>query len=116
MLTPAEADALRALLRLFKPDLVMTGKAGGVDACAEEIANDEGFRVTVHAANWRQEGKSAGPRRNQRMAEIAGPQGICVAFRGARGTADMMKRAKASGMNVIDLRRQYPLTPEPDGG
>lgn len=44
-------------------------------------------------------GKAAGPIRNQRMLDEGKPD-LVVAFPGGRGTADMVRRAKAAGVPV----------------
>jgi hypothetical protein len=51
-------------------------------------------------ADWRKYGAAAGPIRNQRMLE--GPPDIVVAFAGGKGTADMVQRARAAGIAVIE--------------
>jgi hypothetical protein len=44
----------------------------------------------------------AGHRRNQRMLDEGKPD-LVVAFPGGRGTADMVRRAKAAGVEVIEI-------------
>jgi len=53
------------------------------------------------AAEWGKYGKSAGPRRNQRMIDEGRPN-LVIAFPGGRGTADMIRRAKAAGLEVLE--------------
>lgn len=50
----------------------------------------------VFPAHWEQEGRAAGPRRNNRTL---GPD-LVVAFPGGKGTADMVARARAKGVRV----------------
>jgi hypothetical protein len=54
----------------------------------------------VYRADWRTEGKVAGPNRNQRMVD-AGVD-VCLAFPldGSRGTWDCVRRARAAGIPV----------------
>lgn len=47
---------------------------------------------------------NAGPDRNQRMIDDGKPD-LVVAFPGGNGTADMVRRAKAAGIEVITLSR-----------
>lgn len=77
---------------------IMHGGARGADALADSWADQSGAEVQVFDADWEQHGKAAGPVRNQAMAD-AGADG-CIAFPGGRGTADMVRRAKAAGIKV----------------
>lgn len=45
----------------------------------------------------------AGPRRNQRMIDDGKPD-LVVAFPGGRGTADMVRRARAANIAVLEIR------------
>jgi hypothetical protein len=51
-------------------------------------------------AEWKKYGPAAGPIRNQRMLDW-GPD-LVVAFSGGKGTADMVRRARAAGVEVIE--------------
>lgn len=53
-------------------------------------------------ADWKRYGRGAGPVRNQQMIEEGGADG-CIAFPGGRGTADMVRRAKNAGLDVIEV-------------
>ena len=50
-----------------------------------------GIRYWTFEANWREFGKAAGPIRNQAMI-VDGRPNMIFAFRGGRGTADMVRR------------------------
>jgi hypothetical protein len=50
--------------------------------------------------DWKRHGPAAGPMRNQRMLDW-GPD-LVVAFAGGKGTADMVRRARAAGVDVIE--------------
>jgi len=56
----------------------------------------------VFLANWRTHGKAAGPIRNQQMLDEGRPH-LVVAFPGGTGTADMVRRAKAAGVPVMEV-------------
>lgn len=76
----------------------------GADLLAEEWAIYHrvpfwSYPVTVE--DWKTRGKKAGPLRNQRMLDERKPT-VCIAFPGGRGTADMVRRATAAGIEVID--------------
>ena len=62
-------------------------------------------------ADWQKHGKSAGPIRNQRMI-YEGKPNLVVAFPGGRGTADLVSRAKAHQIEVIEVAARSP----PEGG
>lgn len=78
---------------------VVSGSCSGADRFGERAANHYSLKVTRFPAEWDKYGKSAGPKRNEKMAEYAD---ICILFPGGRGTADMKARAKAHGLEVVD--------------
>lgn len=62
-------------------------------------------RKVTHApfvADWHEHGKAAGPIRNQRMLDEGKPD-LVLAFPGGRGTADMTRRARAAGIEVVEV-------------
>lgn len=79
---------------------IMQGGATGVDQFARDWAAYRGVKRWVCKADWTKHGKAAGPIRNQRMLEWA-PDAL-IAFPGGKGTADMISRAKAAGVEVIE--------------
>lgn len=81
---------------------VIHGGASGADKLAHDWAFTYAHKVEIYHADWIREGKSAGPRRNQRMLDIGQPDCV-VAFPGGRGTADMVRRAKAAGIKTIEV-------------
>jgi hypothetical protein len=84
---------------------VIHGAARGADRLAGEWAQDRGVHAEPYPADWQNDGKAAGPIRNQRMLDIAAPDGV-IAFSGGRGTADMVSRAQTAGVPVLDLRNR----------
>lgn len=84
-------------------DLVIHGGARGADSLAGEWAAAEKIPVCVFPANWTHVGKGAGPIRNAAMLRFGQPDAL-VAFPGGTGTADMVTRAKAAGLNVWQPR------------
>jgi len=80
-------------------DLVVTGGAFGADALADQWAEARGIARAVFPANWKGEGRSAGHRRNERMLRICRPHRV-IAFPGGPGTANMVERARAAGVEV----------------
>jgi hypothetical protein len=79
---------------------VIVGGAPGADYWSEAWAYHRGIPFTVFKADWAKHGKAAGPIRNQQMIDQGKPD-IVVAFKGGRGTADMIRRAEAAGLLVL---------------
>jgi hypothetical protein len=78
------------------------GGARGADSLCAAWASVNGVPVQQFRADWNKHGKGAGPIRNQRMIDEGKPD-VAVAFAGGRGTADMVRRCKASGIPVIEV-------------
>lgn len=98
---------VEAVLSAYLPSHDLhVGDARGADALALTYARRIGVNGRVYRAHWDSEGKSAGPRRNERMLDTAGPA-ILIAFRlrdsasGARGTDHCIASAKRRGIPVI---------------
>lgn len=83
-------------------DCLAHGGASGADSLAGEWAAANHTKISIYPARWKAEGKKAGPRRNQRMLDEFKPDYV-VAFDGGKGTADMCRRAEASGVPVVRL-------------
>lgn len=79
---------------------IIHGGASGADDCADQWAVVNWCGLEIFRADWETHGKSAGPIRNQRMIDDGKPD-MVVAFPGGRGTADMVRRAERSGIQVI---------------
>lgn len=103
-----ESAAWNALSRLFdergEPEIIIHGGASGADAIAADYAHRNRIRCHAYRAAWRKHGKAAGPIRNQRMIDEGRPD-LVVALPGGRGTADMVSRAKAAGIEVVEIAR-----------
>jgi predicted subunit of tRNA(5-methylaminomethyl-2-thiouridylate) methyltransferase len=90
-------------LQKLPPDtIVIHGDCRGADKMAGHIAKRLGFAVEVYPADWSL-GKKAGPIRNAQMLKDGKPDKV-VAFHHditkSRGTANMVKQAKAAGVTV----------------
>jgi hypothetical protein len=84
---------------------VIHGCAKGADSLAAQWAANAGADNVVQVpfrADWTNFGRRAGPIRNQRMLDEGKPD-VVVAFPGGSGTADMVRRAKAAGLEVIEV-------------
>lgn len=88
----------------FPIDVLIHGGAKGADKGAEKWGKSEPkCRVIEFKANWNKHGKAAGPIRNQQMLDEGKPD-VVIAFPGGKGTADMIKRARFSGVEVIEVK------------
>ena len=81
---------------------VIQGGASGADHeariwCCARLVSYENY-----PAKWGEHGRAAGPIRNQQMLTEGKPD-LVVAFPGGRGTADMVRRAKAAGVKVVEV-------------
>lgn len=96
------ASRLHDWLGRVKATEVIHGGARGADTESGKIAAGRGLSVRVFKADWEHDGKRAGPIRNQRMLDEGRPD-IILAFPGGRGTEDMVRRAKAAGIKVVEV-------------
>lgn len=81
---------------------IISGMAPGADTFAAEWAERSGFPLHRFPADWNKHGRAAGPIRNQQMLDEGKPD-LVVAFPGGRGTADMVRRARAAGVEAIEV-------------
>ena len=89
--------------RIQDPRLVVvTGVARGADWLAREVAIEIGHDVVDVPALWNLYGKAAGSIRNDVIAAL--PLRYLVAFPGGAGTADMVRKARKAGIEVIEVR------------
>lgn len=92
---------------LYGFTVLIHGAAPGADRVAVGWALAARIPPMGFSADWRTQGKAAGPLRNQRMLDVAKPE-LVVAFPGGRGTADMTRRAEAAGVKVIRVAGSTP--------
>ena len=95
-------NAMLQLMTYNLIDEVIQGCAEGADKCGEAWAKENmvairHFRITK--AQWEKYGKSAGPRRNRAMAQVAD---CLVAFWDgkSRGTKNMIEEALKRGLEI----------------
>lgn len=82
-------------------ELVIHGAAKGADTEAARWCSLRKVPSWPCPADWSQ-GKAAGVLRNQWMLTETSPT-HCVAFPGGTGTADMVRRARAANVPVIEV-------------
>lgn len=106
--TLEERECIRATLddiaNQYIIDMVVTGDATGTDRVALVWAKFRELPFRKFVADWHSRGPAAGPLRNQRMLDVGKPS-LVIAFPGGRGTADMVRRARAAGVRVIEVAR-----------
>lgn len=82
-------------------DLLIAGGCSGADQLAELWANERGVAIKIVPAKWDVYGNYAGPRRNTEMALLK--PDLVVAFKGGRGTQDMVNKARELGIPVKEV-------------
>lgn len=95
----------RVLLQLHREsgiDVIIEGGARGADALAKRWAQSLPLPVMEFPANW-EDGVTAGPIRNAAMLEFGKPD-LVIAFPGGKGTADMVAKARAAGVEVREIQ------------
>lgn len=113
------AAVLAAVDAKYPIDAVIQGAATGADEPAAHWGWDNKRRVCSFAADWddierpgavirtRRDGKKydvlAGHHRNTRMLEEGKPD-CAIAFPGGSGTADMVKKIKAAGIPIWEIK------------
>lgn len=88
-----------AKLDRLQPNLVIEGGGSGADGIARMWAANNGVPLATFAAHWDKFGKAAGPLRNGWMLKYGQPD-LVLAFPGGKGTADMVRQAKAADIEV----------------
>ena len=82
---------------------IIEGGAVGADTLAGEwTCMQRSCQLVTEHANWEKYGRPAGPIRNQKMIDDHKPN-LVIAFPGGRGTADMVVKARSSGIEVIQV-------------
>jgi predicted Rossmann-fold nucleotide-binding protein len=79
--------------------VIISGCARGADTLGAKYAESKGYPVMEYPANWKEDGKSAGYKRNVLMSKnadalIAFPKGA------SKGTKHMIDIAQSAGMPV----------------
>lgn len=94
------ADALNRAQHVQITHLIQGG-APGADQGAACWAEASEIPVRTFAADWKQYGRAAGPLRNAQMLAEGAPD-VVVAFPGGAGTKDMVRKARAAGLPVVE--------------
>ncbi len=75
----------------------------GADYLAECWAIEQAIPVHRHEAKWQLYGRKAGPIRNRMMLRLHEDVEYVIAFKGGRGTQDMVRAATEKGVVVLDV-------------
>lgn len=81
---------------------IIEGGARGADFLARKYAEWAKIPVETFPAGWAVHGIAAGPIRNSVMLSVGKPD-LVVAFPGGNGTADMVRKARAAGVEVLEI-------------
>lgn len=94
---------IMSTFKIKKPKIIITGCADGVDKAARKMAKKlTGKRACVFAAEWERYGKSAGPRRNELMAQEG--DGLLLIWNGkSRGSASMLSKMQAHNKPIMEI-------------
>jgi len=82
--------------------VIIHGDQLGADTYAKWWATERGVPHAPFKAEWGRYGKSAGPVRNRRMI-VEGKPDLVVAFKGGKGTADMVRQAMRAAIPVQEI-------------
>lgn len=94
--------AMEELHTLHRFTDLMQGGAPGYDRFAKEWAETHPeITPWEFRAEWSKFGRAAGPIRNKRMADWK--PDLVIAFPGHDGTADMVRQARAAGIEVFEV-------------
>lgn len=80
---------------------VVSGMCKGADLWGELWAETKGIPVMEFPADWKTNGKAAGPIRNQQMADYADAMIAIKTSPTSIGTDDMIRRARKRGIPVF---------------
>lgn len=90
-------------LRINKPSEIISGTADGADYLGERYAAIRNIPVKKFEADWKRNGRKAGPIRNQQMAEYA--THLIVFWDGkSRGTKNMIEFAEKYNLQTRIIR------------
>jgi len=94
-----DREAMFAVLDSINPWSIIQGGATGADRIARLWATVNDIPCETYNPDWKMHGRAAGPIRNSMMLKDSNPD-MVLAAPGGRGTADMVCKAKAAGVDV----------------
>lgn len=81
---------------------IISGEAKGADSLATDFAVVNWTGYSGYPADWETHGKAAGPIRNSLMLSEGRPD-LVIAFKGGRGTANMVEQSRKAGIPVREI-------------
>lgn len=82
--------------------IILSGKANGADSLGERYATERGYKVVGYPADWKKNGRAAGPIRNKQMAENA--DALIAFWDGcSHGTKNMIETAQRMQLHVFPI-------------
>lgn len=94
-----KCDAILSAKRQDSNIVVISGTARGADRLGERYARERGYQIRRFPADWDNDGNSAGPIRNAKMADNA--DALIAFWDGkSRGTRNMIETAEEKGLLV----------------
>lgn len=106
------ADVMDALLPAA--DEIVEGGAPGADRYARAWAYNRQIPCRTFRADWKRHHHASGPIRNARMIAEGQPD-LVVAFPGGAGTRDCVTKARAAGIQVLEVEDCFVNTAEDEG-
>jgi hypothetical protein len=97
-----DAIAERLKEAAFEIAVIIHGDSKGADQGGAQWGRSEHAQVIAFPANWKRDGRGAGPIRNRKMLHEGKPD-IVIALPGGKGTDNMIALAEASGVPVIEV-------------
>ena len=91
---------VKKTLDMFKIDKIIQGGANGADFLARRYAEENNIPCVTYKADWELHGRSAGPKRNEKMLR-ENREATLIAFKGGKGTASCIKIAEELKMMRI---------------
>lgn len=94
-----KCDSILSAKRQDSHIIVVSGTARGADRLGERYARERGYEIRRFPADWDNDGNSAGPIRNAKMADNA--DALIAFWDGkSRGTRNMIETAEEKGLLV----------------
>lgn len=95
-------NTIRKILKKYPTSTtIIHGGCRGVDNIAGRIARELGMKVDVFPAQWNKYGRSAGPKRNEKMLKEGKPDLVLVFHEdiaNSKGSWDMLNRVIKTGV------------------
>lgn len=96
-------EILDMLLRTTKVSFIGHGDARGIDTVVSKWCEDRKVAHREFKADWKNQGKSAGPIRNALALKIVNPK-VVLLFPGNTGTANMKLLAMRQNRHVVEVK------------